>query len=43
VYGEIIIGPRFLAGGCQACKVQRWFHHSQSVTVLLHTLILNLS
>ena len=47
VYGEIIVGPRFLAGGCRACEVplpktevQRWFHHTRSVTVLLHTLIL---
>ena len=47
VYGEIIVEPRFLAGGCQACEVpppktevQRRFHHTRSATVLLHTLIL---
>ena len=49
MYGEIIIGLLVFAGGCRACKVplpitgaQQWFHHARSVTVLLHTLILQL-
>jgi len=38
VYGEIIVGPRFHLR--QKNEIQRLFHHTRSVTVLLHTLIL---
>jgi len=47
VYVEIIVGPRFLAGGCRAWEAlpprneAQWcFQHTRSVTFLLHTWIL---
>ena len=47
MYCEIIFGPKFLTGDCQACEapspkalIQRRFHHTGPITVLFHTLIL---
>ena len=42
MYCEIIAGLRYLAGGCWACEVQRWFHYTQWVTYIITSTVTNL-